>query len=610
METKVKKREWVKNAAIILLAGLLVLTFFSNTIMNRNLPEVATVNVSSGKIDAKVRCSGTVTANGNFMVKAEKTQDIRAVMVKSGQTVEIGDVLFVLGSGESSDLEAAQEQLYQLQLSYRRTALGGSYNDYSADEMRLAAAWETYLQAENDLETMDPMGNTDSDGYRYLQRELDKATAERDAAKEAYDAMRAEAQTNLSAAESERLNAEQAVLLVEGWNANEPDPVKLAQQQRYLNDPQLRIDELKAVAASQPSYDPPASDADPSAGLDEETGGETGDAPDPTPEPSPDPTPGPTPDDTALKLEKWEDLLEKKQAVDAAQAALNAVSTDSMDAAQRTVDEIQEEMSLYNTSPEYQAAVEAKNTAYLNYLDLKTSLDARRNADARSNASLGLELDELDRQIEAQKAKIEELSGGEENQVNAKVSGTVQSVEVMAGDTVTKDSVLCVIEVPDMGYSLTASVSNDQAARLRVGDTAEVSNIYWGKTINVSLAAIKVDPKNPQTSKQLSFDVSGDVSAGSELSFSIGERSANYDWVVPKSAVHNDANGYFIYKVESRNSPLGNRYAARRVSVEILAQDDSSMAVSGELNWGDYVITTSSAPLKNGELVRLSDSAS
>ena len=41
MDNSVKKREWVKTAAIIFLAILLVLTFFSNTIMNATLPEVA-----------------------------------------------------------------------------------------------------------------------------------------------------------------------------------------------------------------------------------------------------------------------------------------------------------------------------------------------------------------------------------------------------------------------------------------------------------------------------------------------------------------------------------------------------------------------------------------
>ena len=170
METTVKKREWVKNAAIILLAGLLVLTFFSNTIMNRNLPEVATQYVTDGSINAKVRGTGTVTANGNHMVKAEQTREIRAVMVKTGQKVETGDVLFVLGNGESSELEQAQEQLRQLQLSYQRTALSGSSSDYTADEMRLAAAWEAYVQASSAVDSMDPMGNKDSDSYRYLQK--------------------------------------------------------------------------------------------------------------------------------------------------------------------------------------------------------------------------------------------------------------------------------------------------------------------------------------------------------------------------------------------------------------------------------------------------------
>ncbi len=576
METKVKRREWVKNAAIILLAGLLVLTFFSNTIMNRNLPEVATEYVSSGSINAKVRGTGTVTANGNTLVKADKTWEIRAVMVKTGQSVEAGDVLFVLGSGESSELEEAQEQLYQLQLAYQRTALGGSYNDYTADELRVAAAWDAYVQAESALDAMDPMGNTNSDGYRYLQKELEKATAERDAAKEAYDAALAEAQAQLSAAESERLTAEQAVLLAEGWNANEPDPTKQAMQQKYLNDPQLRIDELRAAST-----------------------------PTPAPEGASEDDPAPSADDNAQKLEKWETLLEKKKAVEEAQSALNAVSTAQLDAAQATVNDIQEEMSTYNTTPEYQDAVAAKDAAYLNYLELKTSLDARRNADARSNASLGLDLQEQRRQIEAQKKKIEELSGGEENQITAKVPGTIASIEVTAGDTVIKDSVLCTIEVPDMGYSMSFSVTNDQAARLRVGDSATVSNYYWGSEITATLSSIRIDPKNPQTNKLLTFDVSGDVSAGAELTVSVGQRSANYDWVVPKSALHNDSNGDFVYKVESKNSPLGNRYVARRVNVEILAMDDNSVAVSGELGWGDYVITTSSAPLKNGDLVRL-----
>ena len=39
MESKPKNREWVKNAAIVFLVILLILTFFSNTIMNIALEE-------------------------------------------------------------------------------------------------------------------------------------------------------------------------------------------------------------------------------------------------------------------------------------------------------------------------------------------------------------------------------------------------------------------------------------------------------------------------------------------------------------------------------------------------------------------------------------------
>ena len=47
-----KRREWVKNAAIVFLAVMLALTFFSNTIMNYSLPEVATQYVQRGSFTA------------------------------------------------------------------------------------------------------------------------------------------------------------------------------------------------------------------------------------------------------------------------------------------------------------------------------------------------------------------------------------------------------------------------------------------------------------------------------------------------------------------------------------------------------------------------------
>ena len=123
MEFKTANREWVKNAAIIFLAVLLVLTFFSNTIMNRSLVEVATARVTDGNIVAKVRGTGTVTASGKHQVKATKTRTVRSVMVKAGQEVQTGDVLFILGEGDGDELEQAEQALRELRVSYQKAAL-------------------------------------------------------------------------------------------------------------------------------------------------------------------------------------------------------------------------------------------------------------------------------------------------------------------------------------------------------------------------------------------------------------------------------------------------------------------------------------------------------
>ena len=65
-EQKVKNRGWVKNVAIIFLAVMLVLTFFSNTIMNASLPEAAVQYVQSGAITTQIRGNGTITAKETY----------------------------------------------------------------------------------------------------------------------------------------------------------------------------------------------------------------------------------------------------------------------------------------------------------------------------------------------------------------------------------------------------------------------------------------------------------------------------------------------------------------------------------------------------------------
>ena len=622
MENKTKNRDWVKNAAIIFLSVLLVLTFFSNTWMNRSLPEVATQYVTSGSITAKVRGTGTVSAVGLHTVKADQTREIRAVMVKSGQKVEPGDVLFVLGQGEASALEQAQENLRQLQISYQRSAINVPTVDYSLQERRIAdqeaaveearlameeaakkssksdlpikqleaanaevaadtavlkeaentvaaeqVVYDTYKKAYDDLynQTKETWDITIVDNQATLDSAVEASTAAEAEAERlhiAYEALKAkyESQQESGVPEGEEeVTQEMLDQAQQEWNA-----AIVAKDQAKQAEEKAQADLDKAIQGEKDALD--------------------------------------ALDDTSVKAQEAK-LNQAKAAVEEAKENLR-IATEKRDAIQATVDEILDQDGV---SEEYTAAKKAYQSAKDYLFELQYNLQQEKINDSKSQQLSYLDLSDIGAQIENAKKKVLDLSGGEENQITAKVAGTVQTVECAPGDTKLKDDVLCTIEVPDMGYTLSFTVTNDQARRLKVGDTATVSNYYWGNEIVATLNNIKTDPKNPQNNKILTFDLEGDVNAGAELTLSVGQKSANYDNIVPNSAVRSDTNGKFVLVVESKTSPLGNRYYARRVAVEVLTEDDMNSAVTGDLGYGSYVITTSNAPIKNGDMVRLAD---
>ena len=146
VKEKSKKRELIKTIAIIFLAVLLLLTFFSNTIMNRSLPEVATGMVNSGTINAKIRGSGTVSANETYEVIINQTREIRSVCVKVGDTVSQGDLLFVLGDVESQELQDAQNQLDTLNIEYQKQLLNLS-KEYATNDLNVKTLQEDLQKA-------------------------------------------------------------------------------------------------------------------------------------------------------------------------------------------------------------------------------------------------------------------------------------------------------------------------------------------------------------------------------------------------------------------------------------------------------------------------------
>lgn len=81
------------------------------------------------------------------------------------------------------------------------------------------------------------------------------------------------------------------------------------------------------------------------------------------------------------------------------------------------------------------------------------------------------------------------------------MGGTVESVSVTAGSEVAAGTVAAVISVSDLGYTVSFSVKNDQAKKVKVGDKAEITSWYWGDSFSATLSEVKTDTANPQTQK-------------------------------------------------------------------------------------------------------------
>nr|MCR5311356.1 HlyD family efflux transporter periplasmic adaptor subunit [Lachnospiraceae bacterium] len=205
-----------------------------------------------------------------------------------------------------------------------------------------------------------------------------------------------------------------------------------------------------------------------------------------------------------------------------------------------------------------------------------------------------------------QKIKDLESEGGELT-ITAPVSGTVLSLNYAAGQTIETGAEVASIQVAGRGYTMSLSVPSEKAALVAIGDEAEISNSWWYVNVHARVKSIKNNPQNPGKEKIILFELEGDVSAGQSLSVTVGQRTATYDTIVPSSAIRSDDNGKFVLRVNTKSTPLGNRYIAERVDVTVLAEDETMTAVSGEFTGWDYIITTVTKPVEDGQQVRLKD---
>lgn len=646
-----KKREWVKNVAIIFLSVMLVLTFFSNTIMNYSLPEVATQQVMRGTITAKIRGTGTVEATDPYNVIAKESRVISSVAVKQGDVVEKDQVIYYLEDAESEELTKAQQELEDLELAYMKGLFGanvsseiiskvanGNVDSFSQLQAkvtdmqnRVDAAQKRVEECQQQVDhlTLQSTKSTNDATVSTKNEELSKDQASTDLtnAKERFEKDKASkiAQINTKITELTAQIADLEKLIAGGTLEIGTGTASgtLATLQTKLSDAKIAVDAaFTALQGITPSMPPEVNDIEKAFGWCQNI------------------------DWTQYDAEEQKTIQKFMAAYADYQSAKDAVSNVSeIEANQIALANKQAELSTYQaeltevqaitatTDEEVKNAQSRLDQASRNILEITTansqSSVAWQNQLADANAALKnaqavLELlkteqteltSNINAELDLAKAskdiakKEEEIAGLKEKSmgaaIKAPVAGTVTTLNYVAGETTKPEEVTAVIQVEGKGFTLSVSVTNEQAKKVRVGDVAELQNAWYYDDVMVTLAAIRPDPDKANTNKLLIFDVTGStIQSGQSLSISVGQKSAEYELVVPNSAVREDNNGKFILTVESKSSPLGNRYIATRTNVEVLASDDNNSAISAPLYGYEYVITTSTKPVEEGKQVR------
>ena len=638
---KPKKREVIKNIAIVFLVIMLILTFFSNTIMNRTLPEVNTQSVTSGPVTTQVRGDGVVEAEDPYNVVCDETRKIKSVVKHVGDHVDIDDVLFLLEGETSEELTTAKNDLETAKSDYDLEILnsGLTQAEIASVEAGVTATTSSILASleakDNEINSLKSQDEDYTKKIADIDKQLElmgytpvdtNTEAEAKAVEDAQNALNAAVETrdaylNAQKAVESKINAQTAYEDSKKAYDEADEKLKAAQSDfdkadyDYTvakNDYYSKNDIFNATVSTDPEYETRKKDKEDAYAVMEEKGAARSKAETALNEAKKNKENAKSVMDSALNTyneavslsvivptedeinNAKADVAAKEEALKKAKDALNNKKNNASSNDNKKNDLEKQKIELKSKQSEVQSKLEKLENDRKEYL---TSEQTKINIEKKYQDVLKKEKAVKDLEAKA--------LGGE---IKSPVAGEITSVAYTAGEKVEAGSTVAVIQIDGKGYKLTFPVTAKQAKAVKVGDEVSVVNNWYYGDLKANLVAIQPDKNNTRDGKVLVFSLTGEsVQPGQNLTLSVGEKSSNYDLVVPLSALREDTNGNFVLILETKSTPFGSRYVAKRVDVKVLAEDDKVAAVDGELMGWEYVITNASKHIENKDQVKLAD---
>ena len=515
-----RRKDLIKNFIIVFLVVMLVLTFFSNTIMNHSLPQVAVQYIQPGSITSVIRGEGIVESGDPYSVMVKQQKTVSKVLVKVGAVVHEGDILVSLDGEESEELktakkalEDAEDALDAAKDAYNKALLSdevtnaiisSSQGELNIDELRrrITNAQNAVTAAENEVKecqkNYDAINNQISIlSAAYVSEgskaQVEKLKAEYDNAQAALET----AATNLTAAQADLTAANTALSAAQG-------AVAVAESEKDAAQAELdRLNDFKGIMDKRQAHidDPlkPALDPDEQEIFDETVSAD----PDILNQITNRITVATA--NLSLATQAYNDaVLDAPSNIASAQAQVTAATTaknnaqtayDNANAACTKAKEAYETAKAQNDSGEINNSDTLSNLKYqlevagVSLTNAKNKLAEKEEAlkdivgdigQMETLNSLKKEVDKKKEDVDKQKeevAKIETESSAED--VKAPISGTILSVNVTSGKKTSLDDPVVTIQPEGQGFTMSFSVDNDKAKTITVGDEATVTNSWW-----------------------------------------------------------------------------------------------------------------------------------
>ena len=632
-------------------AVMLCFTILSRAADQAGIAAVQVQKPESRMILHTVTAAGKVVQNREVAIVTEPDERVVEIAVEKGQKVAKGDLLFTI------DTELLQEKILnqRQEIEKQKLQLGdaGSQQDVRAAQKAndQASAAEQYSlstkkaqvqvsrakrdldaakQALTDYRKKNESGSTATDNTveETLQNALEKKTAAYLDAQKELTAL----QWRIENAVNTALNETGAQLVKNGMcvtQAAEEEPLILEEPEGELED---------AGAVDSPEQDTKQTDGESAQDIDiiiepsdqeVNTGSEPSDSsvissaiPDvsDTAQPS---TPGhsdaddgvasPVPDrelteqqvrDTyAQELDAATKKVETaKKAKEAAEQALMQYQQEQLTAADASGKEQERQLlaAVQTAGDAYEDAVLAANEAAV------TAGRAVAAAGISDASDSTLAVGEITvEQMELQLEKLERLLEAD-GRICAPSDGLITEIAVNIGERTVDTPAVRMADLTK-GYRFTAELTKEQETYIGAGDEVTLTDSRRNHLEQLAVESVTADGEN-EGIYEISVPLPDDtLELGAAAVLDYSSPSQTYAICVPLAALHLDErNQPYVLTYDEQDSVLGKELRARKVSVNILDQNESYAALAdGSISSQDEVIVSADKAVDDGSRIRL-----